>query len=148
MSRALRGHRPGPAILCYTVGGRPPPSLSLVLKCEREQGTSVIPASKRRAKGGPLRRAEQCGADHAASQPSMQDRHSGRSSLLVMRSVRSAHPQRCFSSRPSQRPGDGGAAQPLMMMIFIGTLFCVPIKIHRDANGLHHRHLVKWLYIK
>ena len=71
-----------------------PPSLSLVLKCEREPGTSVIPACKRRAKGGPLRRAEQCGAHHAASPPSVQDSLSGRHSLVGKRWVRSACPRR------------------------------------------------------
>ena len=71
--------------LLHRVGGRRPPSLSLVLKCEREPGTPVIPASKRRAKGGPLRRAEQCGANHAASGPCVEDRLSGRSSLVGTR---------------------------------------------------------------
>ena len=55
--------------LLHRVGGRRPPSLSLVLKCEREPGTPVIPVCKRRAKGGPLHRAEQCGANHAVSGP-------------------------------------------------------------------------------
>ena len=41
--------------LLHRAGGRRPPSLSLVLKCEREPGTSVIPVCKQRAKGGPLR---------------------------------------------------------------------------------------------
>ena len=154
--------------LLHRVGGRRPPSLSLVLKCEREPGTPVIPVSKRRAKGGPLHRAEQCGANHAGSGPCVQDRHSGRSSLVGKRWVGSARPRRerahhqyrrecapvsvgparrrdkgrdwsfeihwrgapkrllkrhlagwasprrtlddgLFSSRPSQRPGDGGA---------------------------------------
>ena len=40
--------------LLHRVGGRRPPSLSLVLKCEREPGTPVIPASKRRALRGDL----------------------------------------------------------------------------------------------